>query len=239
LCGLIILGFKKIISILSNFCPRSKVLRVFTGRNPYLLLAFLLFISPGGCLYRVTLEPPVPLKINPKDYQPLALLPLQVPPGPTDPGATLFPLLWDSLEKKGYSLVKEAEISEALEEMKLNPLHLLSDRDSRIKVGQRLKARLLMIGSLPEYRVEKSSLGSKPVETFNGQTFNAMLLPTYSHGSSQVRLILRIFESEKGDLVWMSEGTIRASSDSARKYSQKLADRLLEGLPPVSPPSAK
>jgi hypothetical protein len=239
LCGLIILGLKKLFFILSNFCPRSKSLRVITGRNRFLLLALLLLISPWGCFYRVTLEPPVPLKINPKDYQPLALLPLQVSPAPTDLGAALFPLLWDSLEKKGYSMVKEAEISEVLEEMKLKPLHLLSDRDSRIKVGQRLKARLLMIASLPEYRVEKSSLGSKPVETFNGQSFNAMLLPTYSRGSSQVRLILRIFESEKGDLVWMSEGTIRASSDSAGMYSQKLADRLLQSLPPVSPPSAK
>jgi hypothetical protein len=177
--------------------------------------------------------------MDPKEYQPVALLPLPAVPGPTDPGAELYPFIRDSLEKKGYTLVKEAEIYEALEEMKLNPLLLLSDRDSRIKLGERLKARLLMIGTLPEYRVQKSHLGSQSFETFDGESFSALLLPTYFRGSSQVHLILRIFESEKGDLVWMSEGTIRASSDSAGTYSRKLAARLLQSLPPVSPPTAK
>jgi hypothetical protein len=239
LCGLIIPGFKTRNSILSNFFPRSKPLRVFAGRNPYLLVILLLFSSPWGCFYRVTLEPPVSLKIDPKEYQPVALLPLHAAPAPTDPGAELYPFLRDSLEKKGYTLVKEAEVSEALEEMKLNPLLLLSDRDSRIKVGERLKAGLLMIGTLPEYRVQKSHLGSQSIEAFDGESFSALLLPTYFRGSSQVHLILRIFESKKGDLVWAAEGTIKASSDSAGPYSQKLADRLLQSLPPVSPPSAK
>jgi len=214
-------------------------LRVLAGRISYLLLTLLLFSSPWGCFYRVTLEPAVSLKMDPKEYQPVALLPLPAPPGPADPGAELYPFIRDSLGKKGYTLVKEAEVSEALEEMKLNPLLLLSDRDSRIKVGERLKAKLLMIGTLPEYRVQKSHLGSQSIEAFDGESFTALLLPTYFRGSSQVHLILRIFESKKGDLVWAAEGTIKASSDSAGTYSQKLADRLLQSLPPVSPPSAK
>lgn len=211
----------------------------FAGRISYLLLTLLLFSSPWGCFYRVTLEPAVSLKMDPKEYQPVALLPLPAPPGPADPGAELYPFIRDSLQKKGYTLVKEAEVSEALEEMKLNSVLLLSNRDSRIKVGERLKARLLMIGTLPEYRVQKSHLGSQSIEAFDGESFSALLLPTYFRGSSRVRLILRIFESAKGDLVWMSEGTIQASSDSAGTYSRKLADRLLQSLPPVSPPSGK
>ncbi len=211
-------------------------MRVFAGRNPYLLVILLLFSSPWGCFYRVTLEPPVSLKIDPKEYQPVALLPLPAPPSLQDAGSELYPFIRDSLGKKGYTLVKEEDILEALEEMKLNPLLLLSDQDSRKKVGERLKAGLLMIGTLPEYRVQKSHLGSKSIETFNGESFTSLLLPTYFRGSSQVHLILRIFESEKGDLVWMAEGTIKTSSDSAGTYSQKLADRLLESLPPVSPP---
>jgi hypothetical protein len=90
--------------------------------------------------------------------------------------------------------VKEAEVSEALEEMKLNPLLLLSDRDSRIKIGERLKAKLLMFGTLPEYKVQKSHLGSQSIEAFGGDSYTALLLPTYFRGSSQIRLILRIFE---------------------------------------------
>ena len=211
-------------------------MRVLAGRISYLLLTLLLFSSSWGCFYRVTLEPPKSIKIDPKEYQPVALLPFPAPPSLQDAGSELYPFIRDSLGKKGYTLVKEEDILEALEEMKLNPLLLLSDQDSRKKVGERLKAGLLMIGTLPEYNVQKSHLGSKSVEAFDGESFTSLLLPTYFRGSSQVRLILRIFESRKGNLVWMSDGTIKASSASAGPYSQKLADRLLESLPPVSPP---
>ncbi len=211
-------------------------MRVFAGRNLFLLLTLLLFSSSWGCFYQVTQEPPVFLKIDPKEYQPVALLPLPALPGKEDPGSKLYPFIRDSMEKKGYTLVKEAEVSEALEEMKLNPLLLLSDLDSRKKVGERLKAGLLMIGAFPEYRVQKSHFGSKSVETFDGESFTSFLLPTYFRGSSQIHLILRIFESKKGDLVWMADGIIKAASDSAGPYSQKLADQLLQSLPSVSPP---
>ncbi len=203
---------------------------------PHLLLVLILFISPWGCFYRVTLEPAVSLKIDPREYQPVALLPLHAASGPADAGAELYPFLRDSLQEKGYALVKEEEVLVALEEMNLNPVLLVSERDSRIKICERLKARLLMIGILPEYKVQKSYLGSQSSEAFDGQSFSDRLLPTYFRGSSQVHLVLRIFEAQKGDLVWLSKGTIKASSDSAGTYSRKLADRLLQSLPPVSPP---
>lgn len=211
-------------------------MRGTAGPIPQLLLILLLFISPWGCFSRVTLEPAVSLKIDPREYQPVALLPLHAASGPADPGAELYPFLRDSLEKKGYNLVKEEEVLVALEEMKLNPALLVSEQDSRIKICERLKARLLMIGILPVYKIQKSYLGSQSSEVFDGDSFSDRLLPTYFRGSSQVHLVLRIFEAQKGELVWSSKGTIRASSDSAGTYSRKLADRLLQSLPPVSPP---
>jgi hypothetical protein len=123
--------------------------------------------------------------------------------------------------------------------MKLTSLHLLSDRDSLRKVAERLKAGLLMIATLPEYKVQKSRMGSQSVQVWDGDSFTDQVLPTYFGGSSQVRLILRMFEPEKGELVWMSGGTIHASRDSADAYGRKLAERLLMSLPPVSPPSTK
>jgi hypothetical protein len=211
-------------------------LRGIAGPIPYLFLILLLFISPWGCFSRVILEPAVSLKIDPREYQPVALLPLPAAPGTADAGSELYPFIRDSLGKKGYTLVKDAEVLEALEEMKLNPALLVSERHSRIRICERLKARLLMIGILPEYRVQKSYLGSQSSEAFDGESFSSRLLPTYFRGSSQVHLVLRIFESQKGELVWLSKGTIRASSDSAGTYSRKLADRLLQSLPPVSLP---
>ena len=193
----------------------------------------------GGCFYRVNLEPPVSPKVDPAKYQPLALLPVQDASGHPASGSDLYPVIRDSLEKKGYNLVSESEVASALEEMKLTSLLLPADLDSLKKVAERLKARLLMIATLPEYRVQKSRLGSQSLQVWDGETFTDQMLPTYFGGSSQVRLILRMFESEKGELVWMSEGTIRASRDSAETYARKLAERLLMSLPPVHLPSVQ
>ena len=191
----------------------------------------------GGCFYRVNLEPPVSPKVDPAKYQPLALLPVQDASGHPASGSDLYPIIRDSLEKKGYTLVSELEVVNTLAEMKLTSPLLLSDLDALKKVAVRLKAGLLMIATLPEYKVQKSRVGSQSVQMWDGESFTEQMLPTYFGGSSEVRLILRMFESEKGELVWMSEGTIRASRDSAETYAQKLAERLLRGLPSVSPPS--
>ncbi len=193
----------------------------------------------GACLYRVNLETPVSSKVDLAEHQPLALLPIQDASGHPASGSSLYPIIRDSLEKKGYNLVEEVKVIRALEEMKLTSLLLLSDRDSLKKVAERLKAGLIMIASLPEYRVQKSRLGSQSVQAWDGESYSEQVLPTYFAGSSQIRLILRMFESEKGELVWMSGGTIRASRDSAEAYGRKLLERLLINLPPVSPPSTK
>jgi len=216
-------------------------LRNLSGLQEYLvpILAAAFFSLSGACLYRVNLEPPVSPKVDPAKYQPLALLPIQDASGHPASGMDLYPLLRDSLEKKGYNLVSEAEVASVLDEMKLASPLLLSDLDSLKKVAERLKAKLLMIATLPEYKVQKSRLGSQPVQMWDGETFTEQMLPTYFGGSSQIRLILRMFESEKGELVWMSEGTIHASRDSAETYARKLAERLLRGLPSLTPPSPK
>ena len=214
-------------------------MRNLPGLQKYLvpILAAICLSLQGACFYRVNLEPPVSPKVDPAKYQPLALLPVQDVSGHPASGSDLYPVIRDSLEKKGYNLVSESEVASALEEMKLTSLLLPADLDSLKKVAERLKAGLLMIGTLPEYKVQKFRLGSQTVQMWDGESFSDRMLPTFFGGSSQVRLILRMFESEKGELVWMSEGTIRASSDSAGTYAQKLAERLLRGLPSVSPPS--
>ena len=216
-------------------------MRNLLGLQEYLLpiLAAAFFSLSGACLYRVNLEPPVSPKVDPAKYQPLALLPIQDASGHPASGMDLYPILRDTLEKKGYNLVSEAEVASVLDEMKLASPLLLSDLDSLKKVAERLKAKLLMIATLPEYKVQKSRLGSQPVQMWDGETFTEQMLPTYFGGSSQIRLILRMSESEKGELVWMSEGTIHASRDSAETYARKLAERLLRGLPSLTPPSPK
>ena len=216
-------------------------MKEFSGSRVFFLflLAFLLCGPSWGCFYRVTMEPGVSLKVDPKEYQPVALLPVQSSAGHPDSGSDLYPSIRDSLAKKGYALVEEATVALALKEMELNPDLLVSDPKPRMDLAERLKAGLLMIATLPEYRVQKSHLGTQAVETWHSDSYSEMLLPAYFRGSSEIRLILRLFESKKGDLVWRSEGIIRASSDSAETYGRKLADRLLESLPAASPPAGK
>jgi len=227
--------------ILPDFFLSSKFLRELLRLQKYSvpILAAIFLSLLGACLYRVNLEPPVSPKVDLAEYQPLALLPIQDASGHPGSGSNLYPIIRDSLEKKGYTLVEEIKVVSALEDMKLTSLHLLSDRDSLKKVAERLKAGLLMIATLPEYKVQKSRMGSQSAQVWDGDSFIDQVLPTYFGGSSQVRLILRMFESEKGELVWMSGGTIHASRDSADAYGRKLAERLLMSLPPVSPPSTK
>lgn len=216
-------------------------MRTALGLQKYLLpfLAAAFLGLSGACFYKVNLEPPLNPKVDMAKYQPLALLPLEDAPGHPASGSDLYPILRELLEKKGYGLVSELEVAGTLEEMKLNPLFLLSDIDSLKIFAGRLGARLLLIATLPEYKVQKARVGSKSVELWDGESFTDQMLPTYFGGSSQVRLILRIFESENGELVWRSEGTIRASRESAAFYAEKLAERLLTGLPSIPRPSQK
>ncbi len=135
--------------------------------------------------------------------------------------------------------MSELEVVTTLEDMQLTSFRLLSEPDSLKRVAAKLKARLLLISTLPEYKVQKARLGSKSVELWDGESLTDQMLPTYFTGSSQVRMILRMFEAEKGEVVWRTEGTIRASRDSAAFYAGKLAERLLASLPSIPPPPPK
>lgn len=198
------------------------------------LVSMLLFL-PAGCFYHLNVEPLSSLNINPKDYQPVVLFPIPDASGHPESGADLSSFIGESLEQKGYVLVKQDAVSEILEEMKLTPALLLSDPDSLVKIGERLKAKLLIIGTIAEYKVRKAYWDAQTMRGWNREEYESLSLPTYHWGTSQIRLILRIFESETGALVWVTEGSIRVSGTSTKRYGENLAERLLKDLPPVPP----
>ena len=199
------------------------------------VLVSMLFLFPAGCFYRLNVEPLPSLNIDPKDYQPVVLFPIPDAPGHPESGTDVSSFIRESLEKKGYVLVEQDAVSEILEEMNLTPRFLLSDPDSLLKIGDRLKAKLLIIGTLAEYKVRKAYWDAQTMRGWNQEGYESLSLPTYHWGSSQIRLILRMFESETGALVWVTEGSIRVSGNSTKLYGEKLAERLLKDLPPVLP----
>jgi hypothetical protein len=207
------------------------------GKNPFLLpLVFLLFLSPAGCFYDLNLEAPPPLNINPGEYQPAVFFPIPDASGHPESGAVLYAFIRSFLEEKGYVLIKEDAVLKVLEDMKLTTLLLLSDPDALVKIAELLNARLLIIGTIPEYTVQRSSWGTEtfPVDRDGGDYLS---LPAYHQGKSQIRLVLRFFESGSGSLLWVAEGGIRAPSSNAEEYGKRLAARLLRDLPPIRRPT--
>jgi hypothetical protein len=200
---------------------------------PFVATMFLLF--PAGCFYTLSVEPPSPLEIDPKEYQPTALFPIPPPPDHAQGSAIVYSLIRDSMEKKGYVLVQKAAVSAMLAEMKVTPLLLLSDPESLGEIGEGLKAKLLVIGTIPLYKIRKASWGAQTTQVLDREGFDYMALPTYFWGSFEMRLVLRMFEAKNGALVWAAEGRVRGLGASAENYAQKLVDRLLTGLPEIPP----
>lgn len=201
-----------------------------------LLLPAAFFFLVSGCFYRVNLDSPVSLNIDPREHQPLALIPVPDPPGAPEYGDEITAGIRSCLEEKGYRLIAAGEVSEALEEMELTAVLLLSAPEALPKIAERLRAGLLIIGTVPEYSIKKSYWGAQTLPIWNREAPDGMTLPTYFRGSSRVRLVLRMFEPEGGSMVWMTEGTIRGAGDSAAVYGRKLAERLLDELPPAQHP---
>ena len=200
------------------------------------LVALLLSLS-AACFYHVNLKAPAPTNFNPMMYQPVVLFPIPDASDHPQSGAGLGSYIRGSLKEKGYVLVKEEAVADALEEMKLTTLLLLSDPEALVKIAERLQAKLLIIGTIPEYKVQKSYWGAETFQVWDQDSRDYLSLPTYHRGASYIRLILRFFEPENGSLVWEIEGGVHGPSANAEEYRRKLADRLLRDLPAV--PSTK
>ncbi|HYB19351.1 MAG TPA: hypothetical protein VEH09_00400 [Thermodesulfobacteriota bacterium] len=202
-------------------------------RNNLLLppLVFLLLFLPAGCFYDLNLEAPSALNINPKKYQRVIFFPIPDAYGHPGSGVTLYSFIRGFLKEKGYVLVNEEAVAAVLEEMKLTTLLLLSDPEALVKIAERLEAKLLIIATIPEYKIQKSYWGPETFQVWDHDGDDYLSLPAYHRGTSQVRVILRFFESETGSLIWVAEGGIRAPSANAEESGRKLAERLLRDLP--------
>ena len=196
-------------------------------------LIILLFLLPAGCFYDLNLGAPPALNVNPNKYQPVVFFPIPDAYGHPESGAALYSFILDSLKERGYVLVKEETVARTLEEMHLTTLLLLSDPEALVKIAERLEARLLIIGTIPEYKVQKSYWGAESFQLWDHDGGDYLSLPAYHSGTSQIRVILRFFEPESGSLIWVAEGGIRAPSANAEESGRKLVERLLRDLPSI------
>ncbi len=223
--------------ILANSPGRSKPVKDLRGRRDLVAallipVAFLLF---AGCLRDLKLEKPWPLRVDPRDYQPVALLPIQDPRESPGAGDLLSSAAQDLLTLKRYTLIDPAKVSEALGELGVTPQALLMDQASRVKLTERLGVKALIVGTILEYRLEKSYVRSESFVVWEGATYDYRTLPTYHQGMCQIGVKFRLVEAETGDLLWATEGAIRGPSSAAESVGKRLVNRLLGDLPSILP----
>lgn len=205
-----------------------------------LILVSILALLVGGCAFHVKQDRSSPLSINPEDYQPLALLPIADVSGHPESGANLYSAVQDILLEKRYTLVDPAKVTQALEELDFSPIRLVADPSALKKFRARVMAKLLLVGTVLDFRIQKSYVSSRTYQVWDWDRlfYNYWVLPTYHQGICQIRVSLQLFDPEKDALVWMVEGHGLGPARSAFALERSLAETLLEDLPslPPSPP---
>jgi hypothetical protein len=197
--------------------------------------AIVLFLFAAGCLANLDLMRPVPLRVDPKDHQPVALLPISDAKGFPSSGSKIFAAARNFLEKRGYLLVDSAEVSRRLEPFSESPFSLFANADFARDFAAQVQAKLLLIGSLAEYHLGKSYVGSQTEQVWEGGLFDYRMLPTYHWGDSRIRLRFKLLDSETGLIVWMAEGVLQSPRGSSESLSKKLTEGLLADLPSIRP----
>ena len=214
------------------FAPRRKALFASLG-------VLISYLSLGGCLYNLNVDKSFSREVNFKASQPVAILPIQDASGYPQSGSDLNSFIYTFLAAKGYNLIPPGEISAVLQEFGLTPPNLIANPSSLIKTNERLKAKLLITGTLLEYSLQKPYVRSESFQVWEGGRYEYRALPTYHQGTCQIRLMLRVLELEKGSVLWMAEGKIRGPSQAANNLGKRLVERLLDGLPSLPPQSGK
>lgn len=169
----------------------------------------------AGCLYNLDLEKVTPKPVAIKDYQPIAILSIPDASGYPGSGSDLYMALRLLLAAKGYRFL---EMGEA-------------------KVLDPPKARFLLLGQILEYSVQESYVRSESFPVWDGLQYEYRSLPTYHQGACQIRLLLRLLDQEKEAVVWRVEGRIRGPSQARKLLGQKLLERLLADIPPLTAPA--
>ena len=212
--------------------------RLGQGKNFCSALLLITNLLAVGCFSRLALEKVNPLNIDLKNLQPIALLPIQDFPGFSESGSNLVSPIQDFLAGKGYHPIKPSEVSQVLEDLDLTPQNLLADPLSLRKVTERLQAKLFLVGSILEYRVEKSFIRPKDIpvwDVWDGPGYKYQTLPTYYQGTCQMRIRLSLLDPEKGSMIWTAEGTAKGPSRSIATLEKKLVEGLLGNLPSLLP----
>jgi hypothetical protein len=201
-------------------------------------LSLVIFFFLSGCGYRLTQGKSLPLQVDLREYQPVALLPVQDFTNHPEPTAQLYAIIYDSLRAKGYALIEPSAVSEALFDLNLSVQNINADPAALARFTDQVKARLLMFGTLLEYEDQKPNISSRTYQVWDGLVYEYSTLPTYDRGLSRMRLQIKLVDPKKNATVWMSEVTGSGPSRTDEKQGKTLVQNLLESLPATPPPQS-
>ncbi len=202
-----------------------------------IIVVSLLVLLFGACISHVKLDRSSPLSINPEDFQPVALLPIANASGYPESGAQLYSAIQGILLEKRYALIDSALVNRTMEELHLSTQQLLAEPSSLKKFAELVMAKLLLAGTLLDFKIQKSYVGSKTFQVWDWDRplYSDWILPTYHQGACQIRISLQMFDSEKNVVVWMAEGHGIGPAGSAVALEKSLVEKLLEDLPALLP----
>lgn len=143
------------------FAPRRKALFASLG-------VLISYLSLGGCLYNLNVDKSFSREVNFKDFQPVAILPIPDASGYPQSGSDLNSFIYTFLAAKGYNLIPPGEVFAVLQEFGLTPPNLIANPSSLIKTNERLKAKLLITGTLLEYSLQKPYVRSESFQVWEG-----------------------------------------------------------------------
>lgn len=209
----------------------------FLARSRTLPALATLFVL-SGCWYRLSLDQSHPSTIDLKDFQPIAVLPIPDVPDHPQIASHLSASVREFLAEEGYSLVPPSAVAKGLEEAGLSGPGLLSDHTSLRKFAERTKAKLLLVGNILEYRTQKSYVRSQTFQVWTGSVYDYETLPTYHQGTMQMRLVLKLWDPQKNQLVWMAEGHASGPSSTEVSLGKGLVRRLMVDMQPPAKPGA-
>ena len=198
-------------------------------------LILVALILPCGC-YHLAVDRSSPLRIDLKEFQPIAVLPLPAVRDDPKIASEISASVRDFLLEKGYLLVPPSVVNQGLEGIASSGSSLLSDSTSLHAFADRTRARLLLVASILEYHAQKSYISESTSQVWTGPVYSYETLPTYYQGMMDMRLALKLWDPQKNELVWMAEGHASGPTGTAALLAKGLVKRLLADLSPLPRP---
>jgi hypothetical protein len=185
----------------------------------------------AGCFTPLTVDRLLPPAGEFRDDRPMAILPAADAPGFAGSGALLQTTSLEILKAKHFVVTAPERGLQALQAMNQTPEAVSRNAGLLRRFGESLNAPIIFLATFLDFRTQKSYLSSSTTKVWQGASYEYQSLPTYHQGICEMKVSLKILDSEKGAVVWTAEGKGRGPSGSEQRILRLLVEELLKDLP--------